>query len=464
MNTRSPSVPLPQMTQEKFAQIPLNRRKLIGAGALAGGLGLYSSCARSAQAQGLSGTIRVGYESSNTGAVPLIEATAEALQTANPDATIELEPGAGGGYATQLVLQLSTGSGPDIFYFTGLAAAELAAAGVLSPLESYAASWDGWEQYPEVFRQPVTYNGSVWGMPGSMDTHFIYYRRDIFEQAGLSPEWQPERPASILEAASAIRESGQDVIPYALYAGANGGVGTVSRGFLPLVYAFGGQLKDEQGLWIIDSCAIRAALEYYHQAYQTDQSVPQDVMTGASPATAMREAMGDGGLGILYEGSWTYGPWYLDDPDGAMSNIGFSLFPTDTGASPFAIGGVGNCWYMNARCASPDLGWAFISAFNSKDNQVALNVTDPHIPARSDAAADPAFQANPFLQAMVATVDNVLLTDPDPALRQMITIIQNATGIVASGEVEPDEAVERYMEELTRVLGEEHVVRQPCNG
>ena len=63
---------------------------------------------------------------------------------------------------------------------------------------------------------------------------------------------------------------------------------------------------------------------------------------------------------------------------------------------------------------------------------------------------------------MVASSSSLILADPDPAYRQLITIVQNATGIVATGEATPDEALERYTSELTRVLGEGNVVRQPC--
>ncbi len=95
-------------------------------------------------------------------------------------------------------------------------------------------------------------------------------------------------------------------------------------------------------------------------------------------------------------------------------------------------------------------------------NQVKINVEDPHIPARKDAAADPAFQATPFLQAMVGSADSLLLTAPDRSFLQLVGIVQNATGLIATGEATPEEAATRYAEELTRVLGADNVVSQPC--
>jgi hypothetical protein len=64
---------------------------------------------------------------------------------------------------------------------------------------------------------------------------------------------------------------------------------------------------------------------------------------------------------------------------------------------------------------------------------------------------------------MVEAATSARISPPAPAYRQLIGIVQNATGIVATGEVDAEEAVERYASELTRVLGEANVAAQPCS-
>ena len=217
----------------------------------------------------------------------------------------------------------------------------------------------------EPLRLASGYKGKTWTIPFLMDTHFLYYRKDIFAAAGLPTEWQPADTAEILSFAQVIKSVVPDVIPYALYAGANGGNGTVSRGFVPLLYANGGTLQDENGLWIIDSCEIRAVLDHYSEAYQGLAVVPQDVMTSSSPSSAMRSAMGAGELGILYEGCWAYGPWLEDEPEQTTEQIGLAQFPVNADDSTFAVGGTGNSWFLNASSQQQDAGWAFIEAFKS---------------------------------------------------------------------------------------------------
>jgi multiple sugar transport system substrate-binding protein len=413
-------------------------------------------------AQGLSGTIRIGYESTNTITIPYIESVAAELEEANPDLRIELEPSPGSNYLIQLVFQLARGEAPDVILTAGPVLGELADAGYVIPLDDYVARWNGWSQYPEPFKMTVSFKGSVWSVPHSYDTRFLYYRRDIFERAGLPADWTPASPEEILDAALAIKNTVPDVIPYALFAGANGGADTVVHGFLPVVYAYGGEFRDENNLWIIDSCAIRAGLGYYERAYQIDQTVPQEVMTGASPVEAMRKALFDGELGILYDGSWMYGEWLREDETTTRDQIGYTLFPGSGDVAPFSVSGPGFAWYINAASEQQDLAWAFIEAFNSVETQVGINVADPHIPGRQDAADAPEFQNDPFLKAMVESLPSIVVEAPDPVFRQLITVVQNGTGVVATGEATPDEAVEHYASELTRILGEENVVRQPC--
>jgi multiple sugar transport system substrate-binding protein len=415
------------------------------------------------RAQGLSGKITVSFEDTVGILAPAVDQAVKTITGANAGTEIEVKQAPGGNFATQLFLALGTNRGPDVFALNGVAIGELSAAGFLEPLTPRLDAWDGWAQYPDIVRTAITYQNTVWALPYVLDTHFVYYRKDLFQKAGLPSEWQPASPDDILAAARQLKASmPKDDIPYALYAGANGGNSTPIRGFLPLLYAYGGTMTNDSGKWIIDSCPIRNTLNYYATAYQTDKTVPQLVMTDANPTQTMRDALGNGELGIIFDGSWVYGDLEKANAQDTRDNVGYTLHPAANGNPPFTVGGIGNCWYINARSQNKDLAWEFVKAMLTKDVQVALNLADPHIPARSDAAADPAFQADPFLAAMIASASSLIIGSPDPAYRSLIGIVQNATGIVATGEATADEAVQRYADELTKALGADKVVSQPC--
>ena len=209
---------------------------------------------------------------------------------------------------------------------------------------------------------------------------------------------------------------------------------------MPLLYAYGGALKIESGHWIINSPALRNTLTYYQTAFQIDQTVPQQAMTDANPTLMLSDAFVAGELAMIYDGSWLYGEWEAIRPRHHRDQTGYVLFPTADGRPPFAVGAVGNCWYINARSKNKDLAWAQVATGNSAEALVTLNLADPHIPPRADAAAESALQASPFLTAVVESLDALVIAPPDPAYRQLIGVIQNATGIVATGEATPAEA------------------------
>jgi multiple sugar transport system substrate-binding protein len=410
----------------------------------------------------LTGTITVSYPDELGKKPPYVDKAAAAVQSANPGATVkvDLQKISSGDYYTKLLLALNAGDAPDVIHVGGDRIGELAEAGYIAPLDDYLKSWGDWQFYPDSVKSGVTYKGKVWAIPYGLDTRFLYYRKDVFEKAGLSADWQPKGVADILTAAMAVKAKVPDVIPYALYGGEAGDSGTANHAFVPLVWAYGGDLQDKSGKWIGDSPAIRKALSYYAEAYQKDKVVPGEILTTTKPWTAMREKLGNGGLGLLFEGGWVYGGWAGKDKAGTEKNVGYLLHPTESGGPSFTIGGPGTCWYVTAKSKNKDLAWEFIKTWNNRDTVARLNIEDPHPVARSDSAEVPEFKAEKFLVDSTESLKKARFTPPDANYGKVIGVIQKATGRVATGEASPDDAAKRYAEDLKQAIGADNVVTQ----
>lgn len=460
---------VPPLTSTTSRRALLTRGALIAMAGVAMHGGARAAVPTATATRGLSGKISVLFDVDPIRA-PYVAKAAATVKAANPDAEIKIseDQASESEYLLKLLLALRAGHGPDVFLANSVVAGILAAGGALAPLDAYVKAWPDWSFYPQRVRDAVTYKGQICGIPFGLDTHFLYYRRDIFQQAGLPADWKPADPAGILDAAKAIKAKVPDVIPYALYAGQNGGPGTAIRGFVPLLAAYGGALKDAAGKWIIDSCPIREALDYYAAAYQQDKVVPQQVITTPGVAMAMQERFGQGKLGILFEGAWAYGPWAKADPTGAKEHIGYDLFPAAGGRPPFTIGGSGDLWYINAATKHPDLAWEYVRTWNNKDTVLAVCIADPHPPARTDARAEMVAQSKQdpdgaFLAASAASLDSAIFSPPDPHYQDLATILYDVTASVATGQLAPDKAVTRYAANLTRVLGSDNVTTEPCS-
>ena len=410
---------------------------------------------------GVTGTINVSYPDEAGLKPKYVEQAAAAVKAANAgaDVKIDLQKVGDDDYYTKLLLALDSGTGPDVFHVGGSSIGELAEASYIEPLDDYVKDWPDWSQYPDAVKSGVTYKGSVWAIPYGLDMRWLYYRNDVLQKAGLPADWQPANVQGILDAATAVKNANEpNVLPYALYAGPAGSSGTADHAFVPLLWAFGGELQDSSGKWIGDSPATRKVLAYYQKAY--NGLSPQEILTAVKPWTAMREKLGKGQLALLFEGGWVYGGWASSDKAGTEQNVRYVLHPTETGGPSFTIGGPGTCWYISSRSANKQGAWEFIKAMNTAEIVGKLNAEDPHPVARKDAADIPEFKASKYNLDATAALEKAKFVPPDPGYSKVIQAIQKVTASVAAGELSPDDAAKRYTDDLSQALGADKVTSQ----
>jgi multiple sugar transport system substrate-binding protein len=427
-----------------------------GGSAPAGGSGVPPS-----SGGGVTGTINVSYPDEAGLKPKYVEQAAAAVkaQFSGADVKIDLQKIGDDDFYTKLLLALDSGSGPDVFHVGGSSIGELADASYIEPLDDYVSQWADWSQYPDSVKSGVTYKGSVWAIPYGLDMRWLYYRKDDLQKAGLAADWQPANVQGILDAATAVKNANEaNVLPYALYAGPAGSSGTADHAFVPLLWAYGGELQDSSGKWIGDSPATKKVMAYYQKAY--DGLSPKEILTSTKPWTAMREKLGNGQLALLFEGGWVYGGWASADKAATEKNVGYILHPTETGGPSFTIGGPGTCWYISSRSANKQGAWEFIKAFNTADIVGKLNAEDPHPVARKDAADVAEFKASKYNVDATAALAKAKFVPPDPGYAKVIEAIQKATARVAAGELGPDDAAKRYTDDLTQALGADKVVSQ----
>src|SRR5438270_6723247 len=296
-----------------------SRRKFLK---VAAATGLVVACAPAAspsaspsgaapsQAKGLTGTITVSYPDELGVKPKYVDMAAQAVMSKNSGSTvkIDLQKVSDDIYYTKLLLTLQSGDVPDVFHFGGDSISELADAGYIEPLDSYVNAWADWKQYPDSIKKGATYKGKIWAIPYGLDTRWLYFRRDDLHNAGSPADWTPSKLSDVIAAATAVKSKVSTVTPYALYAGQAADTGARDHAFVPLVWAYGGDMQTSDGKWVGNSAAIRKALAYYQTVYGQGLS-PKEILTTTKPWTAMRAKLGDGSLALLFEGGWVYGGW-----------------------------------------------------------------------------------------------------------------------------------------------------------
>lgn len=447
----------------------LTRRRFLQ---LAAVTGVVAACNPSSLASGsagaggskgaIAGAITVSYPDEAGFKPKYVQQAADNLkkQYSGVDVKIDLQKIGDDDYYTKLLLALDGNDIPDVFHFGGGSIGELADAGYIEPLDDYLAQWPDWSQYPDSVRTGVTYKGKVWAIPYGLDMRWLYYRKDDLQKAGLPADWQPANVQGILDAAAAVKAANEsNVLPYALYAGPAGSSGTADHAFVPLLWAYGGDLQDKDGKWIGDSPATRKVMAYYAKAYSQGLT-PKEILTATKPWTAMREKLGNGQLALLFEGGWVYGGWAKADKAATEKNVGYVLHPTENGGPSFTVGGPGTCWYITAKSKNKQTAWEFIKAMNTADIVGKLNAEDPHPVARTDAAQVAEFKSDPYLVASTDALKKAKFTAPDPNYPKVQQAIQKATARVAAGQVDANAGSQMYTDDLKQAIGADKVTSQ----
>lgn len=381
--------------------------------------------------------------------------------------------GSGEDLRQQYVLDLGAGSGADILAFDGFWLPEFVEGGLLKPLTEIvgdsALDWDGWSVTPEGIQAIMSFDGQLYGVPRGTDARVIWYRTDLFEQAGLPADWQPTSWAELLDAARAIKAALPDVAPLQLNAGTAMGEASTLQGYIMALLGAGHHVYDfDQAKWIVSSPAILSTLELFKTIYLDEDLGEVRWQLVKNGRDLSFEAFSKGEAAMLVEGDYFWrGPIAPDTGDYAMPNrdevVSFALMPSmEPGAGyrgqDFVSASGGTGYVLNANSANAGLAWELMEFMFGKDSVDALQVLQPRIRARTDVSVP-----NDAIMTRIAT-DVLPLSAIRPQLpeyNQVSAQIQLMTERIVSGEMTPMEAMEAYDAAVTEIVGEDNVLRIP---
>lgn len=227
------------------------------------------------------------------------------------------------------------------------------------------ADWK-WNDFQKTAVDATTLKGNLYAVPIVTEWQTLFYRKDLFEKAGL----QPPKTLEELEAAAKKLNDPE-----------NGVYGIVSRGqrgaavtqFSSYLYAYGGDfLKD--GKCTLDTPEAVKAMQYYGKilhdygpAGATNMSWPQAQALMASGKVAM------------WTDASTLLPGLLDPQKSKVADkIGIAMFPAGpAGQHPYMV--VPWAVSISAQSKNKDAAWEFIKWLSSeevmKKAQLAGNTT-----------------------------------------------------------------------------------------
>ena len=259
--------------------------------------------------------------------------TIDAFQATNPDVTVNMEIVPWQEQHQKLVTGLATGGLPDVSMLGNNVVAEFQALDALAPMGEYFSQWstdvgsDITEDFWPGDKLYYNLNDEWWASPVAEETRCVYYRKDLFEAAGLGSD----APATFDQMRDfAIALTSDDVYGVGIPGGIN--YGTIQT-FMSVYLGYGARFLNDDGTCAFDSDEFRQALTYYTNLYLQDKVTPSDTPTYDNETLSQLFIDGRLGMTIQSPAFWAQvqaaNPAFLDGvaigqvPSGPAGQFGF---------------------------------------------------------------------------------------------------------------------------------------------
>lgn len=312
-----------------------------------------------------------------------MQLAAEAYRELHPNVDFEILALSGSALFEQTVVDLRTGAGSyDVILIDDPNAPQYMAAGWLADLdEMYARRGESIDRdfigpAVGVARYPAN-SGTLFALPHVGNVELFAYRTDLFAKYDLDA---PRRWTQVLTAAETLAANEPDIDPI-LFRGTKGN--PIVTGFLPILWAFGGDILDADGNVVLDSRESLDALEFF---LELAEYAPEGVANYQS--AQVRDAL-YGGTGAVAIEVWPGWIKDINDPNlsAVAGNMEIVAHPGQTRGSSPMIG----IWLAAIPESSPnkEAAFDFITFLTGEEMQrrIALEAGVP--PTRVRVHQDP---------------------------------------------------------------------------
>lgn len=374
---------------------------------------------------------------------------------------------------SQYALDLRVKTGADVMSFDSFWVPEFVASNLLKPLNEIAGAdvnkWEGWTQISTGLQQLMGYKGKLYGVGNGTDVRMIFYRKDLFQKAGIKLPWQPSSWNDILVAARQIKKALPDVTPIQLNAGSAMGEATTLQGYYMALLGTGIEpFDDDKDKWVVKHQGILDTLELYKTIYIDEKLGDARLQLIQEGRDRSFQNFRDGKMAMLIEGDYFWRSVII--PQGGnfpLPNrnelVGWAKMPAQAAnkgirGQDFVTASGGTGFILNPNTKAPKEAWELLSFIASKEMQTEFQKIAPRLRARQDVP----ITQDPIMTDMAKTLLPLTVIRPKLAIYPKVsTEIQLMTERVVSGQMTPLQAMNAYAEAVKKLVGAENVIEQP---
>jgi multiple sugar transport system substrate-binding protein len=340
------------------------------------------SAAPSANADTLSGNLRVDFLAYDAKMQPWLDQMKAEFNKLHPNVKLTLEIPNLDQYRDSLTTQAQGGSPPDVAQIATSWMPALADAGVLADWEEIGYSKDLLGQMEPALRDGARYKGKLTGLSYGASARAVFYNTDEWSKAGATA------PAAtwddFLAAMRKIKSANSAKQPF-YYEGK--GQESMAAWFPYVYFSYGGELTDSSGKLAIDKDACVKALTIYDTMNKDGLFEPN---VSAGDFIGQRKAMSSGDAATTITGPWLIGMMAED-----KSTQKVDAFQIPKGTTQATVG-VTDVYVMFKDTKNKDAGKAFIEYLMDPQRNLQFVKDRGFLPIYTAQFSLPDFQQGPI--------------------------------------------------------------------
>ncbi|HWQ14912.1 MAG TPA: sugar ABC transporter substrate-binding protein [Roseiflexaceae bacterium] len=311
----------------------------------------------------------------------------------HPEIFVNFQQLSWGDYQQKLLSAVQAGNPPDISGGDSGIPFYMHAQGETLEIDDLFREWETDGTFDDMVPwayEKWNYEGKRLGITWQFDGRAIFYRKDLFEQAGIEP---PTNWDELMAAAKKLHNPEQGIIGIAV-PGKQGSYDT-DQFYMTFVFQAGGNLADPQGRPTFDTPEQLKALEFA-------RDLAKCCAAEATPAwtfTEVLQAFQQGKAAMAFGGGWFIGATKRDAPE-IYKNMGIlPVLEGPGGPEARHMVAFANPWMIYKQTKHPEEAKIFLRWMMRKENLLKLYASDPggKWPVYRSMLEDPTFADDPLV-------------------------------------------------------------------
>jgi multiple sugar transport system substrate-binding protein len=373
---------------------------------------------------------------------PNVKKMAADFHKLHPNITIKFENVPAEEAGQVLTTRIAGNNPPDVAFVNASDTADYASRNAVVNLTDYISRSEvvNPDDYVDAFKTFVTYNDEMWGLPMDGETTGLFYRTDLFKEAGI--EGPPTTWEEFEADAAALTDASKDQYGYELFAT------EAAYYWYPWLYQAGGDLLSEDGDVIFTSDEAKKAADFYVNLAKYS---PPDYLN--SNSYDGRVAFAEGQVGMYMAGAWFAGVLSDEFPDIEGKWATAPLPEGDAGCKTTIAG---DALIILADTEVADAAWLWIEYLSQPDVLADWTYrTEGTLlpPLISLLEGDDLIKQKPILKGFADLMScGVASTVSNPKFPRVETVLNEELGKAMYGDQTAEEALDNAAQQAEAIL------------